>query len=183
MWLVATVTLEEARGLIDELLPIRISLDDTPGTERFVALESPDLVEMVEGRGLRVACTGRVEWSTRLGTLEMRIKSARALLVPSVVTEGTQSALRFHLEIEALDFEWVPGLVDAGIAEVIEKRLDKKPIAWRFSELFTRTLPMPASVTPPRAIDIKVREPSCAVSEIAMSFVLYVAVTAKSVDA
>lgn len=179
MWLVATVTHEEARALLDELLPLTLHLDDDPNTQRFVCFERATSVEMLEGRGLRVSCPGRVVWSTRVGTLEMRIKEAVATLVPSIEQEGEHASLRFRAEIEALDFEWVPDLVDAGIAQVIQRKLGEKPAAWRFTDLFTRTIPMPASVAPARVIDLRTREPSATVSERAMSFVLFVATTTK----
>lgn len=176
MWIVATVTAEEARGVLARLLPVTVRLDDEPGTERYVVLDAPTDVSLVEGRGLRVTCPGRVSWSLPIGTIDMRIKRAQALLVPSIVTHPSGEALRFTLEIETLDFEWVPSLVDQKIADVIEKRLGAEPLEWGFAETFTRTFALPAAVEPKRDVAVTVREPSCAVTEIAMTFVLYVAV-------
>jgi hypothetical protein len=178
MYLVATVTLEEAKALLVDVLPIKIRLDDDPDAERYLALDEPTLVEMVEGKGLRIGCAGSVVWSLPvIGTVSMHIKKAQAVLVPSVLDADTRATLRFHFDIEALDFEWVPTLVDKGIAEVIEKRLGAKPLEWHVSDTFNRSIPMPASVSPPRAIATAVREPSCSVSNVAMSFVIGVSVT------
>lgn len=178
MYLVATVTLEEAKALLVDVLPIKVRLDDDPEEERYLALDEPTLVEMVEGKGLRIGCSGSVAWSLPLvGTVTMRIKQAQAILVPSVLDTEGRAALRFHLDIEALDFEWVPTLVDKGIAEIIEKRLGAKNLEWVVSDTFGRSIPMPASVTPPRAITTRVREPSCTVSAVAVSFVIGVSVT------
>ena len=183
MWIATTVTAEEARGVIGRLLPVTVRLDDEPGTERFVVLDAPTDVSLVEGRGLRVVCPGRVEWSLPIGKVDMCGKAAQALLVPSIVTSPRGAALRFALEIEALDFEWVPSLLDQKIAEVIEKRLGAEPLEWGFEHTFTRSFALPAAVEPPRDIEITVREPSVAVSEIAMTFVLYLAALPSVVDA
>lgn len=175
MWIAATITAEEARTLVDELLPVTLRLDDEPGTERYVELEDATEVRLVEGRGLRVTCPGRVRWSLPvLGTLEMRIKALTATLVPSVQGDGASASLRFQVDIEALDFEWVPGLVDQGIASIIEKRLAAMPVAWHFGRTFTNDVVFPEAVEPPRTLATRVREPSCAVTEIAMSFAVYI---------
>jgi hypothetical protein len=174
MRLVGTVTAGEAKDILDSLLPFTIRLDDQLGAERFVVLESVSEITMVEGRGLRVRCTGNVQWSRPIGAVKMQVKVAQALLVPTVVQDGTVSVLRLSVEIEALDFEWIPDLVDAKIAQIIEKKLAARPLEWRIGERFKKSISLPDAIEPVRTVDVGARDPSCTVTEDEMTFVVHI---------
>jgi len=176
MWILATLTDVEALEFLTQLLPLKVRLDDDPGTERFFVLEAPTEVELVEGRGLRVACPGQVRWSLPVGALDMTITTARALLVPSIAMREGQAVLRVVIEVDALEIEWVPALVDQKVAELITRKLCAVPIEWNFTKTLTHRFGLPEAVDPPRDLATSVREPTCTVTSTAMTLGLYVAV-------
>lgn len=178
MWVLATITDVEALEFLTRLFPFRVRLDEAPDTERFLVLDAPTEVKLVEGAGLRVSCPGRVRWSLPVGGLDVSINRVRALLRPSVVTADDHAALRFVVEVEDINVEWVPALLDQKLAEIITKKLGATPLEWNFTKTLTHTFPLPAVFDPPRQIATSVREPSCTVTATAMTLGLFIAVDA-----
>lgn len=176
MWVLATITDSEALEFLTRLFPFRVRLDDDPNTERFLDLEAPTEVALVEGRGLRVSCPAKVRWSLPMGGLDVTINFVRALLRPSVVTVDGHAALRFVIEVEDINVEWVPALLDQKLAEIITKKLGDMPLEWNFTKTLTHRFPLPDLFDPPRDLATSVREPTCTVTSTAMTLGLFVAV-------
>lgn len=177
MWILATLTDVEALEFLTQLLPLKVRLDEDPNADRFFVLSAPTEVALVEGRGLRVACPGKVRWSLPVGGLDMTVTTVRALLLPSIAMREGQAVLRFQIDVEALEIEWVPALLDQKIAELITKKLCGVPIEWNFTKLLTHRFELPRAVDPARDLLTSVREPTCTVTSTAMTLALYVAVT------
>jgi hypothetical protein len=142
-----TARLEETsvRQVLGDLLPLTIALDDEGGAgDRWLRIEPARLVDFVAGEGLRVEVGGHLHWKTAGVPLPLTINSAHLLLRPAVVETEDGGRLVFHPSLESMDLKNVPGFLDSGIANLINKRLDGvgDKLSWDFAKTLRVTVPV-----------------------------------------
>ena len=145
--MVITARLEETsvRQVLGDLLPVTIALDDEGGTgDRWLRIEPARLVDFVAGEGLRVEVGGHLHWKTAGVSLPLTINSAHLLLRPAVVETEDGGRLVFHPSLESMDLKNIPGFLDSGIANLINKRLDGvgDKLSWAFAKTLRVTVPV-----------------------------------------
>src|SRR5687768_11850464 len=78
-----------ARSQITELLsqfaPVRIHLASPDEDRSWVELDEPREITLLEGRGLRVVCTGRIRYAVAGLKVPLEIRRVQLLLEPRVV--------------------------------------------------------------------------------------------------
>jgi hypothetical protein len=147
-----TARLDETtlRQLLGELLPVTIRLGeegggdgDDPG-DRWIRIDPARKVDFVASLGLRVEVSGALRWKTVGVPMTIGINSAQILLRPSVVGEAEEARLLFHPELEEMDIKRVPGFIEGGITDVINKRLAREvdKMAWHFGRTLRARVPI-----------------------------------------
>ena len=140
-----TAQLDEStvRQLFEELLPVTVMLDDEDA-DRWIRIDPARSVDFAAGEGLRVAVAGQLSWKLAGVQATLTIHAAQLLLRPAVVGEGTEGRLLFRPSLEKMDLKNVPGLVDSGIAGLVNMRLENEAdkLAWHFGRDLTARFPM-----------------------------------------
>lgn len=138
MWLQATITKDDLKRYLDELLPLRIDLDTAgKGDGRAIDLERPRRLEMVPDTGIRIETSAQLVWPVAGIHVPANVRSIQVLLSPRIDSEG-DPALGFAVEIEKLDVSLLPGVVESAIKDVVNGELARPGLlpTWKF----TRTL-------------------------------------------
>ena len=139
MHLAITISADELRRLASELTPLRLDL----GRRRSVVFGAPDLVELVEGTGIRLRGDARMTWEIAGLPLPVTLRTWQLLLAPSVVVREGAFTISFSPVLEDLDIKRVPALnrvVDA-INEAVASQRGK--LAWNLARALSvhKTLP------------------------------------------
>jgi len=150
-----TARLEEStlKQLLDELLPVTVSLgpegddgdDDGDGVgDRWIRIDPARTVDFVAGLGLRVEVGGKLRWKKLGLPMTIGINSAHILLRPDVVADADGRRLVFLPELEKMDLKNVPGFIDSGITEMINRRLAPQvgKLAWHFGKTLRTSFPV-----------------------------------------
>ncbi|MCB9637167.1 MAG: hypothetical protein H6721_34080, partial [Sandaracinus sp.] len=101
-----------------EITPLRIPLGREG--QRWVELQKPTSLEVVEGQGVRLETSGRVRWTWKGMGAPLRLRRVRALIAPRVVEGGT---LVFPMRFEHADLVRVPRVVEEAIRLRVEEVL------------------------------------------------------------
>lgn len=152
MQLTATVSKDEIIRLVRELTPLRIDL----GRTRSVSFGTPEVIELVEGTGLRVRGNARMIWEVAGLPLPVSLRAWQLLLAPSVVIRDETLVLVFDPVLEALDFKRVPGFFDERIASAINEGVatQRRKLAWNVSRGLSWEWPLPKRVVPGKTVEI-----------------------------
>lgn len=150
--LTATMTKDEIVRLVRELTPLRIDL----GARRSVSFGTPDLVELVDGAGLRVRGNARMIWEIAGLPFPVSLRAWQLLLAPTVVVREEALVLVFDPVLEALAFKRVPGFFDERIALAINEGVasQRRKLAWNVSRGLSWRLPLPRRFVPPRQLAV-----------------------------
>lgn len=150
--LTATVSKDEIIRLVRELTPLRIDL----GRTRSVSFGTPEVVELVEGTGLRVRGNARMIWEVAGLPLPVSLRAWQLLLAPSVVIRDETLVLVFDPVLEALDFKRVPGFFDERIVGAINEGVatQRRKLAWNVSRGLSWEWPLPKRVVPGKTVEI-----------------------------
>lgn len=139
MWLQATITLDDLTHYLNELLPLKIQLDDgddSQGGGRVLDLAAPEHVRMVPSVGVEIETSARIVWPVLGIHVPAVVRTVRAIFKPSVTAiEGGDSSLGFDLHIEHLDLTLVPGIVEGAIKDVLNADLARpgRLPSWNFT--------------------------------------------------
>lgn len=142
MWLQATVTLDDLTHYLNELLPLKLQLDDgdeSHGGGRVLDLAAPRQVRMIPSVGVEFETSARIVcivWPVLGIHVPAVVRSVRAVFKPYVEDiEGGDSRLGFDLQIEHLDLTLVPGIVEGVIKDVLNADLTRpgRLPSWNFT--------------------------------------------------
>ncbi len=139
MWLQATITLDDLTHYLNELLPLKIQLDDgdqSHGGGRVLDLAAPRHVRMIPSVGVEFETSARIVWPVLGIHVPAVVRSVRAVFKPYVEDiEGGDSSLGFELQIEHLDLTLVPGIVEGAIKDVLNTDLARpgRLPSWNFT--------------------------------------------------
>ena len=166
MILSAIVKKSELALVLESLFPLRVVLDAERG--RSVIFEHAS-IELVRGRGLRLAGDARVSWDLAGVSLPIRVEAWQLLLEPRIgaVVAGKTHVLALSPVLERFELRSCPGLVEGRIADALERGLDRARdrLAWDFARTLSRRFFLPPRIDPARALDIAVAGGACAVTD------------------
>jgi hypothetical protein len=156
--------------LLGELLPLTIDLGDDAHRDRFIQIDPPQLVEFVDGRGLRIQTGARLQWTVGPMTIPFTVQSVRFLLTPKVVDDR----LQLGITLEDTDLKNLPKMIDRGVVTQLNAKLAEKPdaIAWDFKKTLAIRLGLPASLAPLARFEMDAGTLSVSVSDRALTLAL-----------
>ena len=163
MQLDITISRDEWAEALDELLPLKVHLDDDPATDRWLWLGSRSSFELVPGVGLRVAAPAEIRWSTAIGDLPLRLHELRVMLRPYVADRGDGGSLVLSLHVEETDFALLPAFVDRGVMKWMNEQLVKHDISWSFARALSRDVQLPKDLDPVSTMSLHTGNGSCVV--------------------
>ncbi|MCB9602122.1 MAG: hypothetical protein H6721_06570 [Sandaracinus sp.] len=124
-----------------ELTPLRIPLGHEG--RRWVELQKPTSLELVEGEGVRLETSGRVRWTWKGMGAPLRLRRVRALIAPRIVEGGT---LVFPMRFEHADLVRVPRVIEEAIRVRVEEVLasEKTPLRVELARFLDLRVPVRA---------------------------------------
>lgn len=152
MHITATIAKDEIVRLFSELFPMKIDL----GKKRFVSFGTPELVELVPGRGLRARGDAKMVWEVAGMALPVTLRAWQLLLAPSIVRRDGAIVLAFEPVIEHLDFKSVPGFFDDRIIDAINEGVasQRRKLSLSVSRLLGIGTPLPGRVSPAGSFEL-----------------------------
>lgn len=181
MQLNASLSKTDIRLLLEQMLPLKIDLDGKDGN-RLLVFDRLEALSLVAERGIRVELSGEVIWPVLGLDVPVRIKSLSALIGLSRETRP-QANLLVGVELEDADLAWVPGVVDQGITERINKELRERQsgLAWNFEKLLSHSFGLPDALRSAESISLAVASSSfhVAAEQITLGVALQATVLAR----
>lgn len=156
MWLEAIIAKEDLVVVLNQILPVKIHLDDDDKTDRWIFLDRATDIDLIPEKGLRLACPAEIMWSLASVHVPIKLHMLQVLLRPEIVTKPTGDILVFNLELEEADFRGIPGLVDGAIIKTVNSALAKQELAWDFTKTLTNTVKMPKLLDPISSLSINI---------------------------
>jgi hypothetical protein len=156
MWIEAIISKEDLVTVLNQLLPVKIHLDDNDKTNRWLYLDRATEIELVAEKGLRVACPAEIKWSIMGVDVPIRLHTMKVMLRPEIVKKSRGDILVFNIELEEADIKGIPALVDHGIMNAVNAALAGKELAWDFTKTLTQTVGMPKLLDPIDSLSINV---------------------------
>jgi hypothetical protein len=153
----AVIPKEELLRLLRELLPLKIQLRAEQEPERFVYLGAPEWIELLPGRGVRLCCDAKIQWSVSVLEVPVMVSSLRLLLHPRLASGAAGQSLEIEIQIEDADVRGVPGYFDRKIVDAANRALAARPLTWDFTRTLTRLIRLPPTLEPERGIDLRVK--------------------------
>lgn len=157
MWIEAIITRDDFAAVLNQLLPLKIHLDDDEKTDRWLYLDRATEIELVPEKGLRVACPAEIMWSVSVVNVPIKLHTLQVLLRPEIVKKQRGDILVFDLTLEEADIKGIPALVDSTVMKAVNAALAKKELAWDFTKTLTNTVKMPALLDPIESLTINVQ--------------------------
>jgi hypothetical protein len=144
MKVIARLDEDNVREILSDLLPVTVALDEEGGSARWIRIDPARVIDFVADDGLRVEVGGHLQWKTAGVPLPLTIKSAHLLLRPAVADDADGGRLVFHPSLEAMDLKNVPGFLDTGIANLVNKRLagEGDRLSWPFAATLRTSVPV-----------------------------------------
>jgi len=170
----ATLHRDTIQELLAQLLPLKITLD--PRRARWVEVERPEHVGFVEGVGLRVATSARVQWTVAGVPVGFTIRYVQLLIRPEIVPDEQGGKLLFRVVVEDADLKGIPSAVDQVIVAKVNERLAAvgDRIGWDFGKTLRRSIPLPKTMRPVESYQMRAQEAAAAVGADFMRLSLYV---------
>ncbi|MET0385360.1 MAG: hypothetical protein ABW321_05345 [Polyangiales bacterium] len=137
----------DLQDLVFQVAPIRVSLG-APG--RWLLVEAPSAVEIVEGVGVRVVTDLRLRWDVIGIGVPVTLRRVDLRLSPRVELDNGVPVLAFGVFIEEADVIALPGFLDDMIVGRVNEALGRREnrIVWRFLETLDFRFALPAQVQP-----------------------------------
>ncbi|MEO8180481.1 MAG: hypothetical protein ABI895_16710 [Deltaproteobacteria bacterium] len=140
----------EVVALLAEAAPLRVHLTKGDEDRRFVELEPPSEVIFVAGQGVRIITRGRVRHELAGVGLPFDIRRVQLMFAPEVVLGHHGQRLDFRLQVEEVDLENVPGLVEAVVISKVNQALEPEALRmyWELAQTLTLSIPLPERFEP-----------------------------------
>jgi hypothetical protein len=177
MWLEAIIPQEDLVELLDELAPLSFALGD----EGRMWLSEPTDVRLVEGAGLRVTCSARINLPLLGGHVPVKVHTATVLLRPEVAVGPQEPSLVFVLEIEHVDFAILPDVVDDAVRDRINRELAKRrtELAWSYAKTLSHVFELPGKLDPVQALVITAKRARVETTATALALAIEMEVGAR----
>lgn len=122
-----TLGRDEIEQLVEQAAPLRIHLGKPDGKQRWIELEEPRDVRLVEDDGLSLTMAGRFHFDLAKVPLGDEIRDIHVMIRPRVNTDETgMSLLDFHLDIDEADLVTVPDVIDRPLVEMVDRATTPK---------------------------------------------------------
>ena len=169
----AAFTREELVRFVSEWLPLKVLLGDFKKEDRYLSLSDPTAIELLPGKGLRLACRAQIRWPIMGLTVPITARELIVVLRPAITTPGGQPALSFGIQIERADLSAVPARLDTALTEALNRALAQRAkLQWEFGKMLTRSVPLPLMLTTTDSIDLLCDHGVVAVTEEGFTFEL-----------
>ncbi len=143
MWLQAILTRDDLAAALERATPVRVDLQG----KGWLEIDRPTEVDLVPERGLRAVTSARLSLEVLGVTVPVTIKSATVMLRPEIARRErdgrTHEALRFALDVEQVDIAALPGVLDRGVAAVVNRMLHNEHVVWDYLQTLDFTIPLP----------------------------------------
>ncbi len=179
-----TATIYEATlvELLGQLFPLTVKIDEKRA--RFLQVEKPAHVGFVKGEGLRIHTSAEVQWSVAGLPLRFVLRRLSAMIRPVIVEDALGGKLVFKVELEDVDLKGVPAAIDHSLVATVNGRLaamgDK--LGWDFGKTLRRTIPLPPSMDPVEAFQLRAQEGEVVVESDHLRFSFYAPSRFRRVD-
>lgn len=171
MPLQAVLEKESIVAALHELLPLAIRFDRA----RRLTLGVPQAIEMVDGVGVRLACTASVRWSIAGIALSIDLHRLQVILRPRVCRDESGAlGLAFDLRVEDADLSGVPAFVDRSLVDIVNAELRARPtlLTWHLGRSLSHRFEIPPVLDPIDAIDLEAHDASVMVDRDAIRLVI-----------
>jgi hypothetical protein len=174
MKLQAVFSRDELVAFASQWLPLKLQLGDPKKDDRYLLLSDAKAIDLVAGRGLRIACRAQIRWPVLGMNVPITARNLSVLMTPSVIERDGQPSLVFKPYIEQADLSGVPARLDGTLTEAVNRALaDRVKPSWGFGATLTRSIPMPPTLST-ASIDLSVAGGEVQVTEEAFTFALVV---------
>jgi hypothetical protein len=155
MWLQAILTPTDLEGVLAELTPVKIVLDQHDA-DRYLWLDRPTHVESVGEAGLRIATSVRLQWDLIGIEVPLTLGTVTLLLAPSIKQIEGRDVLAFSVCMEHADLSGVPGAVAERLISRVNEALSAEhaKLTWPFMETLDFHFKLPSGMEPPRALHL-----------------------------
>ena len=168
-----TLPYDELRAAVFQLTPLRIPLTGPDEPERWVELDEPSDLELVEGVGLRGPMQGRFHFEVAKLPVKDELISVRITIRPELQHAETGAAmLAFRIELDEADLEKLPKMLDHGVVALVRRSLAPEQTKTRipYAQLLSADLPVVARLQPLTRIELRAEGGAVRVDEDAMHF-------------
>lgn len=173
MHISATLFEDTVVELLGQLLPLKVVLDEKK--RRWVEVARPDHVKFLVDEGLQFHTSARVQWSVAGVSIPFTIRRIELMVTPRIVEDELGGKLVFGLEIEDADLKGIPASIDQTIVAKVNAKLasigDK--IGWDFGRTLRREIPLPATLYPVEAFQMRAQEGSVVIKHDRMILSMY----------
>ena len=154
----ATLHRDTIEELLKQLLPLKIPLD--PKRPRWIEVERPEHVGFVEGVGLRVATSARVQWTVAGVPVGFTIRYVQLLIRPEIAADELGGKLVFRVVVEDADLKGIPSAIDQGIVAKVNDRLAAvgDRIGWDFGKTLRLSVGLPETMRPVESYQMRAQE-------------------------
>ena len=167
------ITLEELRGWLTDLTPLRIHIDGPDDPERWLELDEPTDVHLEPGLGAVVRTSGRFRFEWKSLPVKGEIREVTVRLRPTII-EGDPSgkALAFQLDIEDGDLVHVPDKIDAGLVSGVNDAITARStgLVWDFTGALDKRFDMGPNLQQLDALGTRVEDGDVEVTEHEIRF-------------
>jgi hypothetical protein len=148
MWMQAALSLKDLTVFAQKLFPVHLALEGGNAHGRHVYLGQPRTFELVADQGLRVEMRARVRWPLLGIEVPIDVPSVTAMLRVKVLQRDGEDVFAFAPEIEELDISMLPGFVDRGLKNAVNKAIagDLDHLTWRFTHTLDFVVDVPEAV-------------------------------------
>jgi hypothetical protein len=166
----ALLDLATLEQMLSELLPLHVRLGDHGGPDRYFSVDEPTLVELIEGRGLRVRASAKAHWTLGGMPIPLTIDSIIFMLEPQIAPPPEPGKLLFKLKVEALGLKNVPGFIEESMVPLINEGLAvlEGAIGWDYAKTLNIKKEIPPLAAPLEAFTLAAGKAHIAVTKEAV---------------
>lgn len=119
------ISKSELEALVAEWFPLTLRMSNR-NKGRILELDSLEGLELVEGVGARVRCTGGVSWNTFWLPKRTRIEALEVCIALALRDSDEGLMVEGEVEFETFSIAGMPDWVDRRVASMCEKVVSKK---------------------------------------------------------
>ena len=152
MWAEAIFTKEDLEEVTAQLFPLRINL----GKDGNVLLSDRRDLTLLPGVGLRMTITAEIHWPVLGVHVPVSVRAATLEIRPEIVEGSPGQTLAFKLHLDDVDVSMLPGFVEHGVVDLVNKELEAKHVelAWGFTKTLSHAFALPEALASAGALDL-----------------------------
>jgi hypothetical protein len=153
MWAEVILAKDDLGKVMSDFCPLTINLADGGR----VVLSSPCELMLVADVGLSMTVTGAVHWPVLGIPIPISVRSATLRVIPEIRETSSGERLRFRLHLADADLSLLPGIVERGLVDLVNKELDADAMAisWNFTKTLSHVFELPDVLASARALALR----------------------------